>query len=496
MGSPRDDTVDVVLVGAGIVSATLANLLSELMPDLSIRVFERLESVAAESSRAMNNAGTGHAANCELNYTPRRPDGSVDIAKALAINEAFEVSLQFWSHLVEVGAIRDPRGFIHRVPHLSFVQGDADLDFLRARHAALSVHPMFADMAYSEDHALMAEWMPLVMEGRSPGGALAATRVLRGTDVDFGALTRLLFEGMKRHADFELRVGHEVVGLRREPRGPWRVRARRLADGRTHEVRARFVFVGAGGGALPLLQKSGIPEARGYGGFPVGGRWLVCRNPDVIERHQAKVYGKAALGAPPMSVPHLDTRHWNGRRALLFGPYAGFSTRFLMQGSFLDLPRSLRPDNLWPMVAVARDNLDLLQYLVGEVVQSRKDRLDTLRQYMPTAQSGDWQLEVAGQRVQIIKRDPKRGGRLEFGTEVVTAADGSLSSLLGASPGASTAVSTMLDVVQRCFPQRVASAACQERLRRIIPSIGGSLARDPALLRAVRDRDDRCLQLD
>lgn len=496
MAQSREGAVDVVLVGAGIVSATLANLLAELMPDLSIRVFERLEGVAVESSRAMNNAGTGHAANCELNYTPRRDDGTIDIAKALRINEEFEVSLQFWAHLVDRGAIREPGGFIRRVPHLSMVQGEADLDFLRARHAALSAHPMFESMAYTEDRGLLAQWMPLVMEGRSPGGAMAATRVERGTDVDFGALARLLFEGMSRHEDFELRVSHDVVGLRRERDGRWRVSVKDRVGGAEREIRARFVFVGAGGGALPLLQKARLPEARGYGGFPVSGQWLVCRNPDLVARHDAKVYGKAALGAPPMSVPHLDTRHWNGRRSLLFGPYAGFSTKYLKQGSFLDLPLSLRLHNLWPMIAVARDNLDLVRYLVGEVLQSPQERLDSLKQYMPTARAEDWELQVAGQRVQIIKRDPKRGGRLEFGTEVVTAADGSLSSLLGASPGASTAVSTMLQVVQRCFADRLADGACRDRLHGMIPSHGRRLSEDRYLLRTVRDRDDRILGLD
>lgn len=496
MGRMDEGTVDVVLVGAGIVSATLANLLAELFPDLSIRAYERLEGVAVESSRAMNNAGTGHAANCELNYTPRRADGSVDIAKALRINEEFEVSLQFWAHLVENGAIPDPKNFIHPLPHLSFVQGDGDVDFLRARHAALSAHPMFESMEFAEDPARMTEWMPLVMEGRSPGAALAATRVARGTDVDFGALAQRLFDGMARHGDFALRVSHDVTGLRREREGgPWRVTVRDRVTGDERVVRARFVFVGAGGGALPLLQRAGLPEVRGYGGFPVSGQWLVCQDPDVVARHAGKVYGKAALGAPPMSVPHLDTRFWHGRRSLLFGPYAGFTTKYLKQGSFLDLPRSLRVHNLRPMLAVARDNLDLVRYLVGQALQSPRDRLDALRRYMPGARARDWRLEIAGQRVQVIKPDAARGGRLEFGTEVVTAADGSLSSLLGASPGASTAVSTMLAVVERCLGDRLADPESRRRLVRMIPSYGRRLADDRYLLRNVRDRNDRILGL-
>jgi malate dehydrogenase (quinone) len=342
----------------------------------------------------------------------------------------------------------------------------------------------------------MVEWMPLVMEGRPSGTPLAATRVARGTDVDFGVLAQRLFEGMSRHADFVLRLSHDVTGLRREREGgAWRVTVRDRVAGDTREVRARFVFVGAGGGALPLLQRAGLPEVRGYGGFPVSGQWLVCRNPDVVARHAGKVYGKAALGAPPMSVPHLDTRFWHGRRSLLFGPYAGFTTKYLKQGSFLDLPRSLRVHNLLPMLAVARDNLGLVRYLVGQALQTPQDRLDALRRYMPEARAQDWTLEIAGQRVQIIKPDAARRGRLEFGTEVVTAADGSLSALLGASPGASTAVSTMLDVVERCFGGRLAQPEARRRLVRMIPSYGRRLADDRYQLTNIRDQNDRILGL-
>jgi len=488
-----EHAVDVAVVGGGIMGAMLSSLVGELMPDLEVEVYERLPEVASESSQVMNNAGTGHAANCELNYTPRGPDGTVDISKALRINESFEISLQFWGSLVERGRLPDPRGFLNRVPHVAFVRGEDDVRFLRERFDRMSAHPMFRDMEWARDRREMAEWMPLVMERRREDVPLAATRVRRGTDVDFGALTRMLFQGLAGRSQVLLRTSHEVTGLKRARDGRWRVRWR-SPSGRGETV-ARFVFLGAGGGALPLLQSSGIVEARGYGGFPVSGQWLVCRDDALFARHHAKVYGKAAIGAPPMSVPHLDTRFRAGRRGLLFGPFAGFSTRFLKHGSLWDLPGSVSPDNLWPMLAVARDNWPLVRYLVQQVMQSMEDRVRALRDFYPEARPEDWSLEVAGQRVQIIKRDPKRGGRLEFGTELVVAGDGSLAALLGASPGASTGAHTMLDLIHRCFPERAQSPAFQQALRALVPSYGQSLAGNPELLARVRDRVDGVLGL-
>ncbi len=489
------ELVDVVMVGAGIMSATLATLLAELQPEMSFRVFERLDGVAQESSKATNNAGTGHAANCELNYTPQKPDGSVDIAKALAINSAFEISLQLWSYLAEKGDLPTPLGFLTRVPHQSLVWGEANTRFLRTRHAQLSAHPMFQDMQFTEDPARLAEWMPLTMRGREPGTPLAATHVPRGTDVDFGRLTRLLFGGLAGRADFTLRLRTEVRGLERDPDGLWRVRTLDLASGETLEVKARFVFLGAGGAALTLLRKSGIKEGKGYGGFPVSGQWLMCSNPEVIRQHHSKVYGKPSLGAPPMSVPHLDTRNIDGQPALLFGPFAGFSTKYLKTGSYLDMIKAIGPGNLWPMLAAGWHNLDLTRYLIGQVLQSPEDRLAELRKFVPTAQMEDWQLEIAGQRVQIIKGDPKLGGKLEFGTEVVAAGDGSLAALLGASPGASTAVTTMVYLILRCFSERSQTGPWQDRLRQMVPSFGHDLTREFDLLHTVRQRNDAVLGL-
>jgi malate dehydrogenase (quinone) len=477
---------DVLLVGGGIMGATLASLLRQLEPGLELVVLERLPALAAESSAPMNNAGTGHAANCELNYTPEAADGSVPTGKALAINASFERSLELWSSLVEQQLLADPAAFIRPVPHLSFVWGEAPVAFLRRRHQALAATPQFAAMAWSTDPAQLREWMPLVMQGRPLDQPLAATRVARGTDVNFGALTQQLLAGV------EVRRGHEVVALERQGHH-WIVEAR-TPDGRLQGFQAPFVFLGAGGGSLPLLQRSGIPEGRVYGAFPVSGQWLVCRNPAVISAHNAKVYGKAAVGAPPMSVPHLDTRWINGQRALLFGPYAGFSTRFLKQGSLWDLPRSVRPSNLLPTLQVGLENSDLVRYLVGQLVQSPAQRLESLRAFLPEAVAADWELAVAGQRVQIIKQ-VNGHGRLQMGTEVVSSADGSLAALLGASPGASTAVQTMLEVLERCMPERMASAAWQQRLRQLIPSWGLDLGGDAALLARVRERSNRVLGL-
>ena len=478
---------DALLVGAGIMGATLAKLLRQLDPDLQVVVLERLPALAAESSAAMNNAGTGHAANCELNYTPAAADGSVPIAKALAINGAFELSLQFWSALVESGQLQDPARFIRLVPHLSFVWGEAPVAYLQRRHRALAATPQFADMAWSSDPAQLRAWMPLVMAGRDLDQPMAATRVARGTDINFGALTRALLDGV------DVRLGHQVRGLERGGAG-WCVEARD-GDGQTLTFEAPFVFLGAGGGSLPLLQRSGIPEARVYGAFPVSGQWLVCRNPEVIAAHDAKVYGKAAVGAPPMSVPHLDTRWIDGQRALLFGPYAGFSTRFLKSGSLLDLGRSVKPYNLLPSLQAGAENFDLVRYLVGQVLQTPAQRLVSLRQFLPQARSADWQLAVAGQRVQIIKQIEGRGV-LQMGTEVVSSADGSLAALLGASPGASTAVQTMVEVLQRCWPERFASSGWQQQLRALIPSWGTDLGTDQGQLEALRQRSNAALGLE
>lgn len=422
-GLSDDDTPDVVLIGAGIMSATFGTVLKELEPSLRIAMFETLHDCAQESSEGWNNAGTGHAANCELNYTPQRPDGSVDIAKALEVNTEFDISRQLWAHLVKKGAIPDPRAFIHPCPHMSFVWGAENVAFLKARYAAMSAHHCYHGMEYSEDPQVIAGWAPLIIEGRAPGEPIAATRIVTGTDVDYGALTHLLVKQLAAQPGFSVHYNRKVVALDRVDDGRWAVTVEDTYDGTRQTVTAKFVFIGAGGGSLPLLQASKIPEGRGYGGFPVSGIWLRCDVDAVSARHHAKVYGKAASGSPPMSVPHLDTRIIGGKRSLLFGPYAGFSSRFLKHGALTDLFTALTPHNIVPLLDVAKDNVALTEYLVGQVLQSSDHQFATLKQFFPKALKQDWTSAVAGQRVQTIKptgqSNPLEEGYLEFGTELV-----------------------------------------------------------------------------
>ncbi|WP_200916160.1 malate dehydrogenase (quinone) [Sphingomonas sp. Leaf20] len=488
--------VDVLLIGGGIMSATLAVLLRELEPSWTIELVERLDKVAEESSGGWNNAGTGHSALCELNYTPvNAADGKVEIAKAVEINEQFQVTRQFLSHQVEAGMLGNPRSFINSTPHMNLVWGDANVAFLRKRWEALGASPLFSGMEFSTDRAEIARWVPLMMQGRDPSVKLAATRSPLGTDCDWGAVTRQYIAALDKQDKFTLTTGHEVRSLERNPKGGWQVTARNMKSDDKQIINARFVFGGAGGGALPILQKSGIPEADDYAGFPVGGSFLVADNPAIAHRHLAKVYGKAAVGSPPMSVPHLDTRYLDGKQALLFGPFATFSTKFLKQGSYFDLPASVTIDNFRPMVAVGWDDFALVEYLAGQLIMSDSDRMDALREYFPGAKDGDWRLWQAGQRVQIIKRDPEKGGVLKLGTEIVASKDGSIAALLGASPGASTAPSIMLDLLKKVFPNRLSSAGWQAKIREIVPSYGIKLNEHPELLADHWDRTAATLQL-
>ncbi|MBV9962722.1 MAG: malate:quinone oxidoreductase [Parafilimonas sp.] len=483
---------DVVLIGAGIMSATLGMLLKQLNSNISIEIFERLDGAAAESSDAWNNAGTGHSAFCELNYTPEKEDGKIDTSKAVKIAESFEVSKQFWAYLADNKIIQKPDDFIRSIPHMSFVWGDKNVDYLHKRYDALTQCHLFKGMQFSTDKDEITEWAPLVMHDRNDGEPIAATKMDLGTDVNFGSLTRCMFDCLTQLSNVHLHYEHEVNELKQHD-GYWRIRVTDEHGNEKKIVVARFVFIGAGGGSLPLLLKSGIQEAQGYGGFPVSGQWLRCTNEAIIQQHHAKVYGLAKVGSPPMSVPHLDTRWIKNKQELLFGPYAGFTTKFLRHGSSLDLFRSVKLSNIKPMMIAGMHNIPLTKYLIEQVRQTPEERLDALKEYYPGAKKEDWELVVAGYRVQVIKKDEEEGGVLEFGTEVVSAKDGSIAALLGASPGASTAVSIMLDLLKRCFPEQM--PAWQQKIKQMIPSYGTPLGENGALLKQVRNYTTEVLGL-
>ncbi|MGF3105527.1 malate:quinone oxidoreductase [Rossellomorea sp. DUT-2] len=484
---------DVILIGAGVMSATLGSLLKELAPEWEIKVFEKLADAGEESSNEWNNAGTGHAALCELNYTSEKPDGSVDISKAIKINEQFQLSRQFWSYLVNKDLIGNPQDFIMPIPHMSMVQGENNVAFLKKRLEALSSNPLFQGMEFSDDPDKLKEWIPLIMEGRTSNEPIAATKIDSGTDVNFGALTRMMFDHLKSK-NVEMNYKHSVEDIKRTSDGAWEVKVHNIDSGEVEHHTAKFVFIGGGGGSLPLLQKTGIPESKHIGGFPVSGLFMVCNNPEVVAQHHAKVYGKAKVGAPPMSVPHLDTRFIDNKKSLLFGPFAGFSPKFLKTGSNLDLISSVKPNNVLTMLAAGVKEMSLTKYLIQQVLLSNEKRMEELREFIPNAKLEDWDIVVAGQRVQVIK-DTETGGKgtLQFGTEVVSAADGTVAALLGASPGASTAVHVMLELFEKCFPQHMNE--WEPKLREMIPSYGLSLAENPELFKEIHTSTAKTLGL-
>lgn len=496
LGSVSDPQVaanaDVVLVGAGIMSATLGALLRRLEPGWSIALVERLDAAGAESSDAWNNAGTGHSGLCELFYTPQQPDGSIDVRKAVRVNEQFQVTRQFWAYAAENGVLSDVRGFLRPVPHVSFVQGADRVDYLRRRHNALAGNPLFARTEWIDDSDEFARRLPLMAAKRDLSQPIALDWAADGTDVDFGALCRQLTAYGVRSGMTAL-FGREVRNLSRQRDGSWTLAVRNRRTGENRKLNAKFVFVGAGGQALALLQKSGIPEAKGFGGFPIAGKFLRSGNPAIAAAHRAKVYGLPAVGAPAMTAAHLDGRVVNGEPWLLFGPFAGWSPKFLKHGRTTDLPRSVRPGNLATMIGVGLTQMRLINYLIGQLRLSPPARVRALREFVPTAVDSDWELMTAGQRVQVLRPAKRRGGVLEFDTTLLTAADGSIAGLLGASPGASTAVSAMLDVLQRCFPDRY--QAWLPSLKDMVPSLGTTLSGEPALFEEVWSWSTKALGL-
>ena len=450
--SPVDRPYDAVLIGGGIMSATLGSMLAVLEPDWRIVLVERGDVLAGESSDPWNNAGTGHSGFCELNYMPDPSDAT----KPSSIARQFLQTRQWWAHLVHLGLL-DPQMFVHSTPHMDVVFGDSDVEYLRRRFATLRAEPLFAATQFSDDPSVIARWAPLVMDGRQPGAdgrgqPVAATFSPDGTDVDFGALTRALVDIVADRGG-EVRLGHEVRRLDQGVDSSWRVHGRR-SDGCGFDLYGSRVFVGAGGQALRLVQRAGLPEVRGYGVLPVGAAFLRCSTPEVVARHSTKVYGQADVGAPPMSVPHLDKRHVDGKEYLLFGPYATFSTKLLKHGRWTDFFTTISARNIVVILAAVLQNLSLVRYLIGQLASTRSRRIAQLRKYYPAADADEWEYVAAGQRAQLITPDPDLLGVIQQGTELVVSADGSASGLLGASPGASTAVPIMLDLLARSWPDR------------------------------------------
>ncbi|MFI8034653.1 malate dehydrogenase (quinone) [Acinetobacter sp. ABJ_C3_5] len=487
-----EPTVDVVLIGGGIMSATLGTYLNELQPDWNIRMYERLDAVAQESSNGFNNAGTGHSGFMEMNYTEEK-DGKMDISKAINVASQFEIAKQFWAYQVKQGVLETPNTFINPVPHIAFVWGD-NVNFMEKRYAAMVQNPLFAGMKLSEDKAEIQQWAPLVMDGRDPQQKVAATRMDVGSDVNYGAITKQLIGNLEKSPNFKLSTSTEVTGISKNDDNTWSVAFKDVKSGKVDHVKTRFVFIGAGGAAIKLLQMTGLPEAQQYAGFPVGGEFLVTDNPAVTAKHTAKVYGRADLGAPPMSVPHIDTRYIDGKKYVLFGPFATYSNKFLKNGSQLDLLASTNKNNVLPMAAIGLQNADLVQYLVSQVLMSDADRFNELKKYYPEADPKDWHLQQGGQRVQIIKKEPGKPAKLQFGTEIFASKDKSVTALLGASPGASTSPYIMLNLLEKAFPEQT-KGVWNDKLHEIVRSYGQDLANDPALLDQIRHYSSSTLGL-
>jgi malate dehydrogenase (quinone) len=308
------------------------------------------------------------------------------------------------------------------------------------------------------------------MEGREPGPVAATTG--DGTEVDYGLLARRLCGWLADQEQCGVAAGWKVTRLQRGA-GEWHLSLRCSASGEERQQRTKFVFVGAGGGSLPLLQSTGLAEVEGLGGFPIGGQWLVCDEPSICAQHDSKVYGLTPPSSPSLGAGHLDVRRLNGQRQLLFGPFASWTTRFLKQGHWSDLPLSIHGGNLGALLQTAARNLPLVKYLITQGLKSRELRMAAVRDFYPNARLEDWRLVQAGVRVQAIKRADR--GQLSFSTEVFSSADRSIAAMLGASPGASVAVNIALEVVQNCLPQLLGCSEGLARMRQMIPTFDQDL---------------------
>ncbi|BAH17070.1 L-lactate dehydrogenase (quinone) [Macrococcoides caseolyticum] len=490
----KQESKTIVVIGAGVLSTTFSSMLKELEPSWNIKLYERLDRPGLESSNERHNAGTGHAALCELNYTVKQPDGSIDIEKAKEINEQFEISKQFWGHLVKSKNISDPKDFIQPLPHISFVRGKNNVQFLKDRYHVMKESPMFDNIEFTEDIEEMRKWIPLMMQGHSSSDIMAASKINEGTDVNFGELTRKMAQNIEQHPNADVHYNHEVIDFNQRQDGKWEVKVRQLNSGDVQTEIADYVFIGAGGGAIPLLQKTGIPESKNLGGFPITGQFLICTNPDIIAQHEAKVYGKEPHGTPPMTVPHLDTRYIDGERTLLFGPFASIGPKFLKNGSNLDLFKSVKPYNIATLLSSAVKNLPLIKYSIDQILMTKEGCMNHLRTFYPEARDEDWELYTAGKRVQVIKDTPEYGkGFIQFGTEVVNSKDHTVIALLGESPGASTSVSVALEVLEKNFPEY--ESEWTPKIKEMIPSYGQSLIDDTELMKKIRQQTSKDLEL-
>src|SRR5699024_2371176 len=451
---------------------------------------------SVESSDVMNNAGTGHEALCELNYTPEEADGTINASKALEIYNQFQVSKQLWSHLVESGDIEHPSEFIKPLPHISFVQSEKNIEFLTKRYEKLQSVPAFQRMSFSEDAREIASWSPLIMKDRDLNGEpFAATKVDGGTDVNFGELAKKMIDALEKDPHVTVNYNTDVTSLKQSNDQTWEVKAKNKALGTIGYYVADFLFIGAGGNSIPLLQKTNIPQSKNLGGFPISGQFLYCDKPEIVKAHDAKAYGKEPEGTPPMTVPHLDKRHVDGKEVLLFGPFAAFGPKFLKSGSNWDFFKHLKVNNLLTMAAAGFKNIPLIKYSIEQVLMSKEDKVNELRRFVPSAQSNDWDVIVAGKRVQVIKDLSKfNRGVIHFGTEVVNSDDRTLSALLGESPGASTSVSVALEVLEDNFANEYAGK-WQAKLKEMIPSLGVDINDDVELLEAVWEKTNKYLEL-
>ena len=477
---------DCLIIGGGIMSLTLASLIKELDPSIKIDLYEKLNDVGLESSEALNNAGTGHAGYCELNYTPISKDGKINIKKALEINSKYEITLQYWSYLSNKYKSFNPKKFIHLTPHISLVFGEDNIRFLKKRYSLLKKNHLFKSIKFSQNKKEISQWTNLTMEGRNPYQKVAATIVKEGTDIDFGEATNALLNTLKNKKDFETHLNQEILTIKEIKSNLWEVSVRNNISKEIKKTFAEFIFIGAGGHAIRMLQKTGIREQNGYAGFPVSGQWLVCSNQKIVSQHNAKVYGMAPEGSPPMTVPHMDLRTINGKKTLLFGPYAGFTFKFLKTGSYLDLIKSLKLKNFFPMIYVLIHNWKFFNYLIRESFQSKHGRMKVLKDFYPEANDKDWSIRIAGQRVQIIKPNSLIRGELQFGTEIIISKNKKLAALLGASPGASVAVDSMITVIEQCFAKKLLNSKFKNKMKEMIPSYGQNLITNKKLLEKIR----------